>query len=162
MTFLSRRSVSAVLEGCNDHRSRSSGGLRTFDTRDVPTDWPIVRWVTREGPRAESIGEGSQQCGFRGSVSRDWRESEPEPETMRILSGWGCKMSRAVQASIRRGGEKPRGWQVDLQHVVVAGPRLFFGRVAGSVPGARKQGVHKRERIFKRGHPEQVNQRPNR
>jgi hypothetical protein len=66
----------------------------------------------------------------------------PEPETMRILSGWGCNMSRAVQASIRRGGEKPRGWQVDLQHVVVAGPRLFFGRVAGSVPGVRKQGVH--------------------
>jgi hypothetical protein len=73
-TFLSCRSASVGLRGCNDHRSRSGGGLRTFGMRDVPEDWPTARWVTREGPRA-ATGEGPQQCGFRGPVSRARRES---------------------------------------------------------------------------------------
>jgi len=138
-TFLSCRSASVGLRGCNDHRSRTGGGLRAFGTRGIPADWPTARWVTREGPRAESTGGGSQQCGLRGSVSRAWRESELEPETMRILSGWECNISRAVQAPNRRGGEKPRG-RKSAAACGGGSPRLFFGRVTGSVPGVRKQG----------------------
>jgi hypothetical protein len=99
-TFLSCGSVSAGLPEVQ----RPSIPFR----RDVLADWPTARWVTREGPRTVDQG-GSTAMWVPGAGVEGSARVELEPETMRILSGWECNISRTVQTLNRRGGEKPRG-----------------------------------------------------
>lgn len=138
-------------ERCDDPRS-------CFGRMSRESDPSRGGWPERAGDR--KLWEGSQQWESRESVSRVRRESEPELETMRILSGWGCNIPRADQIPNRRGGEKPRGRQQTGSTWWWRVLDESFGSRGWVGSGSTEAGRNLRERIFKRGRPERGSRSP--
>jgi len=118
-------------ERCDDPRS-------CFGRMSRESDPSRGGWPERAGDR--KLWEGSQQWESRESVSRVRRESEPELETMRILSGWGAKFPERSRSQTVEGVRNPEGGSRPAARGGGGSSTSPSGLVAGSVPGVRKQG----------------------
>jgi hypothetical protein len=128
-------------ERCDDPRS-------CFGRMSRESDPSRGGWSERTGDRG--FWEGSQQCESRESVSRVRRESNPELETMRILSGWGATFPERSRSQTVEGVRNPEGGSRPAAHGGGRSSTRSSDFVAGSVPGVRKQGEPTRANLQER------------